>query len=427
MSERLYYTDPNLTEFDATYLESRHVAGQLALVLDRTAFYPTSGGQLHDTGWLLETGSGTKLRVSEVAEGEDGSVLHYVETPADDFFPLAIKRDVPVRGVIDAPRRRDHMQQHTGQHLLSAVFIELLNAPTVSFHMGDENCTIDLYVKSLGVEQIREAERRCNEIITDDVPVAIKFATLEEACALGVRKIPADLKDTLRLIEIRGHDLTACGGTHVSRTGEIGSILLRKTEKVKQGVRVEFVCGGRAIRTARKDFETLTLAAALFSSHIYDIPEQIRKNADEAKAAGKRQQKTLAELAEFMAAAMLADATDRVALVSGAASDAKAGSIRLVKRAFTDRDVAFVKLLAQKLSTQPNVVALLGAASPQPSLVFAQSAGGGFDMGNLMKEAMAAAGGRGGGSRDMAQGGAPAGADVQALLDSVASKITNAS
>ncbi len=419
MTERLYYNDPKLTEFEGRFLdfvadESQQKAG---LVLDRTAFYPTSGGQLFDTGWIGGSDSDPlRLRVIDVQEREDGSIVHYVDWSHLENLRNAtcvgIKKNAAVHGSIDVPRRRDHMQQHTGQHLLSAVFIQLCSAPTVSFHMGDESCTIDLDVKSLRAEQLREVERRSNEIVTDDVAVEIKFATLEEAKSLGVRKIPPDIKETLRLIEIKGHDLTACGGTHVSRTGEIGAILLRKIEKVKQGVRVEFVCGGRAVTTARKDYDTLTTAAALFSSHIYDLPEQIRKSTDEAKAAGKREQRTLAELADFMAAAMLSGSCHTLA-----------DGTRVVKQVFADRDLNFIKLLGQKLAAQPNVVALLACTAPQPSLVFAQSAGGRFNMGELMKEAMAKLGGRGGGSRDMAQGGAPVGTDVEGVLDEIATKI----
>ncbi len=395
MTERLYYTDPKLLEFDA-----RVVAAEPgAIVLDRTAFYPTSGGQTFDTGYLAS--DSRRVRVVEVAEDEQGRILHRVE--AGGLFAAG----TPLHGVVDAGHRRDHMQQHTGQHLLSAVFIELFNAPTVSFHMGEESCTIDLDVKSLSAEQIAQVERRANEIVTDDVPVEIKFASLELAKAMGVRKIPPELRDTLRLIEIRGHDLTACGGTHVARTGEIGAILVRRAEKVKQGMRVEFVCGTRAVASARKDFETLTSAAALFSSHIYDVPEQIRKALDDTRAAGKREQKTMAELAEYMAAQIVSETPE-------------SNGIRLVVRTFADRDAAFVKLLAQKLASHAGVVALLAAAGAQPSLVFAQSAGGRLDMGALMKEAMAAAGGRGGGSRDFAQGGAPAGADLESVLNSVA-------
>ncbi len=399
VTERLYYTDPKLTSFEA-----RVVAAEAGgIVLDRTAFYPTSGGQVFDTGYL-ESDS-RRVRVLEVAEDEQGRVLHRVE--AGGLFAAGTQ----LHGVVDSDRRHDHLQQHTGQHLLSAVFIELFNAPTVSFHMGEESCTIDLDIKSLGAEQIRQAERRANSIVTDDVPVEIKFATVEEARAMGVRKIPPEVKDTLRLIEIEGHDLTACGGTHVSRTGEIGAILARKSEKVKQGVRVEFVCGDRAVAAARKDFETLTSAAALFSSHIYDVPEQIRKTLDDVRMAGKREQKTLSELAEFMAARIASETPE-------------SNGIRLVVRTFGDRDAAFVKLLAQKLALHPDVVALLATTNPQPSLVFAQPAGGRFDMGALMKQAMAALGGRGGGARDFAQGGAPAGANVQRALESIAGEVT---
>ena len=262
------------------------------------------------------------------------------------------------------------------------------------------------------------------------------FASVEEAKALGVRKIPPDVKDKLRLIEIRGHDLTACGGTHVSRTGEIGAILVRKTEKVKQGVRVEFVCGGRAVATARKDFETLTSAAALFSGHVYEVPEQIRKALDEAKVAGKREQKTVAELAELMAQRILENPVspgetgleqdlEHSHPVAPNAGATGLGQPRVVKQVFADRDLAFIKLLAQKLAAHPNVVALLATTAPSPSLVFAQTSGGRFDMGALMKEAMTALGGRGGGSRDMAQGGAPTGADVEAALNVAATKITH--
>jgi alanyl-tRNA synthetase len=422
MTERLYYTDPNLTEFEARVV----AAAPGAIMLDRTAFYPSSGGQLFDTGRLES--EGRNLRVVEVAENETGEILHRVES-SDPFAP-----GTALHGVIDRPRRRDHMQQHTGQHMLSAVFIELFNAPTVSFHMGEESCTIDLDVKSLSPEQIREGELRSNQIITDDVPVEIKFATPEEARQMGVRKIPPDLKGNLRLIEIRGHDLTACGGTHVGRTGEIGSILLRKAEKVKQGMRVEFVCGARAVGAARKDFETLTSAAALFSSHLDDVPEQIRKTLEEAKSAGKREQKTQAELAEFVAERMLADTINSGARVPGPGpSQVKdpyhtiSNDVCLVKRVFSDRDLTFIKLLAQKLAAHPAVLALLATTTPQPALVFAQSSGGRFDMNALMKEAMSALGGRGGGSRDFAQGGAPVGADVDTLLDSIARKITNVS
>ena len=178
MTERLYYTDPNLTEFEGRFVAFSNITEErphLGIILDRTAFYPTSGGQLFDTGWLSDADfpDGPKLRIVEVTELPSGDIAHCVEVPEGG---VGIQKDAVIRGVIDRPRRRDHMQQHTGQHLLSAVFIELFNAPTVSFHMGDETCTIDLDVKALSPEQIREVKRRSNQIIADDVLVEIKFA-----------------------------------------------------------------------------------------------------------------------------------------------------------------------------------------------------------------------------------------------------------
>ena len=430
MTDRLYYTDPNLLEFDAEVLEFAPEGERIRMRLDRSAFYPTSGGQLYDTGWAGREDDEVRLRVAEVAETEDGEVVHFID-PAG--MQVGIARGTLMHFQIDRERRRDHMEQHTGQHLLSAVFIEICQAPTVSFHMGDESCTIDLDTKGISEEKLRAVEKRANEIIREDAPVSIHFATPDEARARGVRKIPEPktpssanpgrkdgatntVKDgaTLRLIEIHGHDLNACGGTHVSRTGEIGLILLRKAEKVKQGMRVEFVCGGRAISTARRDFETLTSAAALFSAHIHDVPAQVRRAVDETKAAGKREFKLQEELAEFIAARMVSAAPER-------------SGMRVVKEHFRDRDLNFVKLLAQRIARQEKAVALLACDRPQPSLVFAQNprvsqtqAYPGhppFDCGAAMKEAMSALGGRGGGTRDMAQGGAPEGADLDKALD----------
>lgn len=407
MTERLYYTDSTLLEFDAQIVDFSPDGNRVRMVLDRSAFYPASGGQLHDTGWL---GSGTdevRLQIVEVAEADDGTVLHLID-PAG--MQVGIAKNSLLHFVVDRDRRRDHMQQHTGQHLLSAVFLSLFDAPTVSFHMGDETCTIDLETKGLSDQQVRTAEARANEVVVEDVSVEIRFATPDEARALGVRKIPGHVEDKLRLIEIKGHDLNACGGTHVSRTGEIGAILLRKIEKVKQGMRVEFVCGRRAVATARQDFDTLTSAAALFSSHLHDVPVQIRKTIDDAKSAGKREFKLQEELAEFVALQVLSEAPQR-------------GGVRVVRKRFDDRDLNYVKLLAQRIARRPNAVALLACNQPQPSLVFAQSAGGPCDMGAWMKEAMASLGGRGGGARDMAQGGAPAGADLGAALDAALARI----
>ena len=392
MTERLYYHDSFLYDFDARVIEALTLGGKHAVVLDRTAFYPTSGGQVHDLGML--TADGRQIAITEVADEEDGRILHFAAVP--------LSAGTQVHGSVDAVRRRDHVQQHSGQHVLSAAFIRLFNMPTVSFHMGEESCTIDLETAGLSAAQAQKAELLANEVIAEDRPVSIRFVPLEEARQLGLRKLPPKQTGDLRLIDITDFDLTACGGTHVRATGQIGSILLRKIEKVKQGVRVEFVCGLRAVDTARRDYNTLTEAAALYSSHIYDVPEQVRKSLAESKAAGKAQHKLLEEMAELYSERLLAQA---------------AGSPQVIAQFFPERDASFIKLLAQKLTAGKSaVIALLASGTGQPTLVFAQTPGQKSNMGQLMKEAMAQLGGRGGGSADMAQGGLPAGStDIEKL------------
>ncbi len=305
------------------------------------------------------------------------------------------------------------MQQHSGQHVLSAAFIQLFNMPTVSFHMGAESCTLDLETSGLSAAQAQRAEQLANEIVLEDRPVAIRFVPLDEARQLGLRKLPPKQTGDLRLIDIHDFDLTACGGTHVRATGQIGAILLRKIEKVKQGVRVEFVSGLRAVATARQDYTTLTEAAAIYSAHIHDLPQQVRKSQEETKSAGKAQHKLLEELAGLHAERLLAQASSLP---------------RIITAVFTDRDAVFIKLLAQKLTAgKTDVIALLASDASQPTLVFAQSPGQKFNMGQLMKDAMAQLGGRGGGTADMAQGGLPSGAadfgEVEKVLHRTEAKL----
>jgi alanyl-tRNA synthetase len=402
MTERLYYHDSFLFDFRARVLESLQREGKHVVVLDRTAFYPTSGGQVHDTGrFILD---GRELAVTDVADDEHGRVLHFVAEP--------LNAGIELQGRIDEARRRDHIQQHSGQHVLSAAFIELFNMPTVSFHMGEESCTIDLQALSLSPAQAQAAEQRANEVVADDRPVAIRFVPLEEARQLGLRKLPPKQAGTLRLIDIQEFDLTACGGTHVRSTGQIGSIVLRKIEKVKQGMRVEFVCGQRAVSAARADFATLSDAAGLLSAHIRELPQHINKLIEESRAGAKREQKLLLDLADLHAERMLEAQAD--------------ASLKVFCLIFPDRDLMFTKLLAQKLTAggEP-VIALLASAAGQPALVFARSPAALPDMGKLMKEAMAELGGRGGGTSMMAQGGVPsAGFDVK-KVESLLQTITN--
>ncbi|MBZ5687196.1 MAG: alanyl-tRNA editing protein [Acidobacteriia bacterium] len=403
MTTRLYYHDAFLYDFEAEVREVQEDP-RPALILDCTAFYPTSGGQIFDTG-VIST-ENEKLKVTEVADSEDGRIIHYLEAPSKSLQPGS-----KIRGEIDRARRRDHMQQHTGQHVLSAAFVRLFNLPTVSFHMADDYCSIDLDTPTLSKDQVEAAERLANEIILENRSVDIRCVTREEAGKLGLRKLPPAERDELRLIDIHDFDLSACGGTHVNQTGQIGCVLLRKTEKVRQGWRVEFIAGQRAVAIARRDFTTLTEAAALFSAHIYDVPQQARKSLDEVRFLRKQSEQAQEELADAQAAVLLAETPE-------------SGGRKVVVRTFADRGMNSIKLLAQKLTRRaPNVVALLATASPPPSLVFVQSVGQPYDMGALMKQTLSKLGGRGGGSKDMAQGGVPDSGGIESALQDAAASL----
>jgi alanyl-tRNA synthetase len=414
MTERLYYRDSFLYEFDA---EIRAVVpaadSRTAIILDRTAFYPTSGGQIFDTGSIILSPPGPSprgpsapgaatLRVTEVAERDDGAILHILEGT------LTVQEGSRVRGLIDSVRRLDHVQQHSGQHVLSAVFVRLFNLPTVSVHMAADYCSIDLDAKSLSRQQVEEAETMANDVICENRPVEIRFVTQAEARELGLRKLPPVQRDELRLIDIRDFDLSACGGTHVQSTAQIGCILLRKVEKVRQGWRVEFVCGKRVVSTARQDYTTLSEAAGLLSVQLSHVPEQIKKSQEDAKSARKSSEHLLEDLAEAHAEKLLAETSD-------------GSGLKVIVRTFPDRDLGFIKLLAQKLTRQgSSTIALLASTSAPPALVFAQSPGQPSDMGALMKETLATLGGRGGGNKDMAQGGPSQVEKVEATLNALA-------
>jgi alanyl-tRNA synthetase len=411
MTDRLYYNDSFLYDFRASVLDTRELKrdgtqSTWAVRLDRTAFYPTSGGQPFDIGIIsTQSKSGLLLEVAveDVFEDEQGDVWHQVSK--------VLPPGAEVRGIIDAGRRRDHMQQHTGQHLLSAAFVQLLNAKTVSFHLGEEVSTIDVELQSLSRDDLMGAERLSNEIIAEDRSITVRYATREQAQQMGVRKLP-EREGEIRLIDIRDFDLNACGGTHARSTGQIGGLLLRRTEKVKRGMRVEFVCGMRAAATARRDFELLADAAALYPCAPADLPANIAKQRDEARQAQKRESGVLEELAELKAAQL---ARETLPDVSGH---------KLIVQTFEDRDAAFIKLLAQKLTrTGSGIIVLLGTSQNPPALVFARSPDLTPDMGNLLRELVTAAGGRGGGGKDFAQGGLPDGTQLGDLLQAALNRL----
>lgn len=400
ISERLYYADPFLKSFAGGVTAVREIAGGQGesawqLALDQTAFYPSSGGQPFDTG-LLRANSrhtgGLEIPVHQVEEDEDGLVWHYVGR--------AIEAGTRVEGVVNWERRFDHMQQHTGQHLLSAVFRRELQAPTVSFHLGESVSTIDLACGPLAHHSVERVERIANEIIGEDRPVTmhtVSRAEAEELLKAGeVHKLP-EREGSLRLIEIADCDRNACGGTHVRSTGQIGGLLVRKIEKVSRGVRVEFVCGMRAVRAARADWGVLTELSGLLSSGAPELAAAVSRLQGESKALGRERQKLREELAAYQGAEMARE---------GAAE----GRLHVVVRSWKDRDRDYVKLLASRTAAAgSSTVAIFSAKESEPARVFvARSRDLDFNCGQILREALAGFGLRGGGSPDLAQGDIPA-------------------
>ena len=369
MTERLYYQDAYLAAFQATVLERADDGRRL--YLDRTAFYPTSGGQPHDTGRL----GGVEV-VDVVDEGE--RIAHLLAAPV----PAG-----PVRGEVDWARRFDHMQQHTGQHLLSAVLEDLYGFHTVSVHFGQDASTLDLDTPAITPEQVAAAETRANLVVTENRPVSIGFE--DAAAAAGLRK-PSDRTGPLRIVTILELDRSACGGTHVRATGEIGAILIRKVERVRKAMRLEFLCGTRAVRRARADQELLTRLAAQYSAAEDELPALVGAQRAELKEAVAGRREAEAQLDRYRAAELYA----------GAAPDA-AGLRRIVVR--EERGIDRLRGLAQAVAALPRAVFVGVAASP-PGLLVAASEDSGRDAGAMLRSALAPAGGRGGGTPRLAQG-----------------------
>ena len=412
MTYRLYYADSFLRTFSASVVDIRESsrAGGVSLwqiALDRTAFYPTSGGQPCDTGTLTatsRTGAVLEVPIESVEEdppaaGTENASRHDAPGQVWHFTRKPLAAGTAVHGAIDWPRRLDHIQQHSGQHLLSAVFARELDTPTVSFHLGDAVSTIDIATGPIAHHTLDRIERLANEIIAEDRPVTIRTVDRAEAETLraagALRKLP-ERSGAIRLIEIADFDLNACGGTHVRSTGQIGSLLLRSTERVSRGLRVEFVCGLRAVVAARHDFALLGRAASALSIGRDDIPSAIERLQAEAKSSAKERQKLREELASYHATRLAVEVMIE-------------DNLRLVRRTFADRDRDYVRLLASRVcATVPRTVALFVSAETDPARIFlAASRDITLNCGEFLREALTAHGLRGGGSPDLAQGDLP--------------------
>ena len=373
--ERLYYNDSYLHDFIAR-VTSTADDGR-TVYLDRSAFYPASGGQPHDRGTLDGIG------VVDVVE-EDERVAHRLAKPWTGELLAG-----EVRGVVDWARRFDHMQQHTGQHLLSAVLAEDFGMPTVSFHLGDEVSTIDVQPKGLTPERLVDVERRANEEITANRPISVDYE--EAGAAAGLRK-ESQREGLLRIVSIGGLDRSACGGTHVRMTGEIGSLLLGKTEKVRDTIRIEFVCGGRALRRARRDYDALTRVARLFSCALEDVPGAVSALHERAAEADKQNRRMSGELAALRGRELYHSTEEE-------------GGVRLAHQVFETLDEGARAEAQGFVGAGPGIFVATGQTPP--AVLLACHAGTGVNAGGVLKEALAAVGGRGGGAAGLAQGSLP--------------------
>ena len=385
MTNRLYYTEPYRADFDATVVAVDAVDGRTHVTVDQTAFYPTSGGQPFDTGTL------GGAAVSEVLDRDDGTIAHVVSG--------SLRVGEVVQGAIDWARRFDHMQQHTGQHVLSAAFDRLFGVRTESFHMGTASATIDL-AREVSAQDMTKAEDEANRIVWEDRLVAIRFATAEEAAKMPLRK-ESIRTGPLRLIDVEGFDLSACGGTHVSRTGGIGVIAIGGSEKFRGGSRVEFLCGGRALNCFRLWRDSLAATQKFLSV----APEEMAAAVERMQGDSKAQQRTLRGFQEKLAIHEAHALLEKAMLL---------GNQRVVVEALDDWDAQGLKAIAVAAATaKPNAVIALFTATTPALVVIARGSAASTDAGALLKSLMAQFGGRGGGKPDLAQGGGLTGSGTE--------------
>jgi alanyl-tRNA synthetase len=380
LTERLHRDDAELLDFEARVVACREHEGRPAVVLDRTAFYAESGGQPWDTGTL-----GPAEVVAVVEEGDE--VLHVLDRPLAEGT---------VEGHVDAARRRDHRQQHHGQHLLSRAFVVEADTRTVSFHLGTEESTIDLDRPVTGA-QVRAAETRANEVVWEARPVRVRRVSPEEAKALGVAP-PEGVEGDVRLVEAEGFDLQPCGGTHPRSTAEVGVVVVTGAERYKGGTRVTFVCGHRALAAVARQRTVLESLVSTLSAPVDDLPAVARKTKDDLAESARRERGLRERALEGEARRLLDEAPGGV-----------------VVAAYDGWDAGELRVLAQRLVDLAPCVALLGARADKAHLVFAQSGGLPHDIPALLREAVERLGGRGGGRGNMAQGGG----DHPELLDEV--------
>jgi len=380
MNSRRYYTDAYTSTFSANITERIEENNKVAIILDQTYFYPTSGGQPHDTG-SVSNDAGNSVAVIDVTVREaDGAIVHWLNGNVEMG---------EITAVIDWQRRFDHMQQHTGQHILSQAFIQIANAETVGFHLSQETVTIDLNVEKVSASQLEKVEQLANKIVFENRPISVRFVSLEEAHTLPLRKIPPTRDGRLRLVDIENFDLNACGGTHVDRTGGVGLIKIIKSERRNNQVRIEFCCGNRAlVDYSAKNTILLDLSATLTTGYA-NVPDSVEKLREENKQNGRLLKKLKTDLLGYEAENLL-----------------KNGN--LITHVFDDKGADDLRTLGRQLTQHAGVIALLGSvADGKVQLLFGRHADADGDMNQLLRVAFGEIRGGGGGSPTLAQGGGP--------------------
>jgi alanyl-tRNA synthetase len=376
LTERLFRDDPYLLEFEATVVAAREHEGRPAVVLDRTAFYAESGGQPWDTGRLDDVAV-----VAVIDAGQD--VLHVLDRP--------LAKGARVRGRVDADRRRDHRQQHHGQHLLSRAFVEVANARTVSFHLGADVSSIDLD-REVGDAETRAAEARANEVVWEARPVTVRTMSPADARAAGIEP-PADAGDAIRIVEAEGFDRQPCGGTHPRSTAEVGVVIVLGRERYKGGSRLRFVCGRRALDTSRERNAVLDALSRTLSAPIPALPEMAAHALERLAESDKTTRELLDRALEGEARRLVAET-----------APARAGFPPTIVAVYEGWPVADLRTLALHLVRLSPCVALLGSRSDKAHVVFAQAEGLGHDIPALLRKALVLLEGRGGGKGNVAQG-----------------------
>lgn len=391
MTDRLYYSDPTLRSFSARVVGRLEIDNHPAVILDRTAFYPEGGGQPGDRGQI------NQARAIDVQAQDDAahSVVHILSEPvAEDEVTCAI----------DWTRRFDLMQQHTGQHILSQAFVRLLDAETVAFHLNDDpnegTVTIDLDRAGLRPADVDAVEDLANQIVFENRPVTARFVSGEELASIPLRR-PPTVDAAIRIVEIAEFDRSACGGTHVARTGEVGQIKIVKLERRGPETRVEFRCGQRALADYRRKNDVINRAAAGLSIGFWELGEAAARLVAENKALFKQLEEAQERLLEFEAHELWCNLREH-------------GQLAVAVRVWHARDMNTLRKLAKQVISRPRTVALLGSGGEKPAFVFARSSDVALDMSKLVRDAAARIGGRGGGSPDFAQAGGPPASDEQA-------------